>query len=85
MLAVYIAKKALFALYITSKTECFSFESRCVVWVVKHLKKLVHNVVVVIANFKPLLKSFFDNEKKFKYLCVAMCSLIMSSFLRGLY
>ena len=42
----------------TNRTECISYKS--VVWVAKHLKRLVHSVALAIMasnNFVPLLKS----------------------------
>ena len=38
VLAINIAAKAFFVLYITYKTEHFSFKSGCVVRVAKHIK-----------------------------------------------
>jgi len=39
VLAINIAEKLFYALYITNNTECFSFKSECVIQVAKHLKK----------------------------------------------
>ena len=50
-----------------------------------HLK--VCGVAVIIQNFKALLNSFIDDVLKykagynyFKYICITMCSLVMSPF-----
>ena len=39
VLTVKVMAKALYELYITNKTEHFSFKSRCVIWVARCLKE----------------------------------------------
>ena len=43
VLAVYIAAKDVSTSLFTNKTECFSFKSRCAVWVAKCLNRLVYS------------------------------------------
>ena len=75
-------------LYINNKTERFSFKSGHTVWVVELMKE---DWPIVLQNFglKQLyttIKSFITKvleykyglNKRIKFVCVAMCSLVMS-------
>ena len=79
----------LHTLYLTNKTERYSYKSGCVIRVVNRL--MVHSVTIAIAasnNFVPLLKSFIANVQKYKaclkvkFKCVyiTMDSLVISPF-----
>ena len=48
-------------------------------------RKLACSVVIAIKKIVSLLKSFIANAlKKFKCVCVTMCSLVMRTFSRDL-
>ena len=53
VIAIYLAAKALNALYTTNKMECFSFKSWCVIYTSGETFKsrLACNVVVLIAAY----------------------------------
>ena len=60
-------------LYITNKSECFTFKSGCTVWVVKLIK-------AYSVNLEKLLKSFITEilENNCVATYINMCSLVMS-------
>ena len=82
-------------LYITSKTEHFSFKSGCVIRVAKRLQEDCFIVLYIRSsncNFVPLLKCFIADvlkckarlKVKFKCISITMYYLVMSSFSRDL-